>query len=220
MGVLSDRGARQLAEFQSIAESVGGTMQHVSQHMSKRLILPVVKITVRGGFFMLRDNFHDVNVYVEWDGPLNVAYADFCESHDFAWYQDQMSSCRGYVFRSWLDEEMDDPRILRVKHPNGHWSNVEADFKDKWARRYESTDWYSGWSSGTLVKDGDVFYVVKRAFAEGMPHCYDRQPFVPGSDRFICAVNCMDQARELMQVIVAKNQPASVQSKLGASDDT
>lgn len=198
----------QLDRFTALAMDVDGTISTISAHTSKSIKLPVVEIATDECRFVLRDNFHDINLYCERAEPIVVPLASVYPSHDLAWYREQIDRKRNYSFLGWTDEEMDDARILRVFVPSvngGRWSVVSPAEKDRWLARETDPAWYGhDWSSGTLIREGDVFYEGRTAFAEGMAHLYQYQPYTPQSCRFICAVQSIDMAKAIM-IAVKKN---------------
>jgi len=214
----------QFEKFQVLAEAIGEPMQVISHHTSKSIKLPVVAFRVHNGWFILRDNFYGVNLCCLWDFAPTIPLSSLYATKDFAWYQEEMEKLRGYSYRGWTDDELADPRILRVRvHPLGvtegvgYWKVVTGDRKDRWAKRAEDTEWYSrDWSSGKLVPDGPrnddgtfgpdtVFYVTGHAYAEGISNVVDSdalKPYEPGKTKFTLDIKDYDDALEKMKVIM------------------
>lgn len=206
----------QIAAFRGLADRMGGSCRVVETHTSKSIKLPVVEITGTHGRFLLRDNFHGWNLCCLWDFPPDLPYDEVYGARDWDWYLHQIERKRGYSFGGWTDEEMDDPRILRVQvtRENGttYWKEVKGDEKDRWANRFVSTEWYTrDWSSGRILVDGPMgpgckMYVTGHCFAEGISRVVDPdalKPYEKGKQSF--ALECRDAnaALALMQMINA-----------------
>ena len=198
---------QQIGLIQQLAARLGATFTVAHFHTSKSIKLPVPTIKLGGLTLMLRDNFHDLNLYVKSDRvltfPLNFFYQ---QPNDYAWYLGQIERKREYCFRDWTDDEVNDPRILRVLRKNGNgWSEIRGDEKDRWAARASSTAWYSqDWSSGELLTEGPtpftnetVFYRAGRAYAEGIPA--HAKPYSQPCCEFILA---LDSWEELTRIAV------------------
>ena len=195
------------AQFEAINKLVnqlGATFTVEHSHTSKSITLPVPTITMPGLTFMLRDNFHDLHLYVRSDEVLNLPLSFFYTPQTFQWYQGKILSKRAYSFADWTDEEMNDPRVLRVLRKNGNgWSEVSGDAKDRWAARASSTDWYSrDWSRGKLIHvgpvpftDATVFYETGHAYAQGIPHT--AKPYYGPCREFVNEVNGWDELTRL-----------------------
>ena len=141
--------------------------------------------------------------------PLPLSF--FYKPRSFTWYQERIQSKRDYSFAGWTDEEMNDPRILRVKRfrdglglgASWWWSEVCGDAKDRWAARDRSTDWYSrDWSGGMLIHvgpvpftDATVFYATGHAFAQGSPH--PAKPYDGPCREFMNEVNDWEELTRL-----------------------
>lgn len=185
-------------------------------HTSKSINLPVATLAwarwgVEGKLtMMIRDNFHDINLLVQSNSDIALPLDVFYDQSDFAWYQREIDRNRLYSFSDWTDEEIADPRILRVMRKNGNgWSSVRPDEKDRWTARMEDTAWYeSDWSSCKLIPvgpvpftDATVFYRAPFAFAEGIPErasCYTGP-----CSKFILSLNSWSKLIDVSRVIVA-----------------
>lgn len=157
---------------------------HVANmHISKSCQLPVIAIDTAVASYVLRDNFHDVNLVVETCEPLDLPLDTFYEKISYVEYLALVQRCREYTYRDWSEEEMNHPGILRAVRPNGSWSEVSGSEKDNWMRRHFDTTWYSkSWSSGNLlpcaaVNDKVEAWPAGKQFDAStifyqMPHCY------------------------------------------------
>lgn len=173
-----DAALVQIGQAQQLATTLCGTLEINSSHCSKSITLPVptIRLTFHGVSFTFRDNFHDLNLLVESTRDIALPLSFFYTAMSFAQYMEALSRKRNYSYEHWTDAEMDDPRILRVKRPNGTWSEVRGDEKDRWASRLNSVDWYvRDWSGGSMVAEGPVpfteetfFYYTPTAYAEGI----------------------------------------------------
>lgn len=184
--------------------SVSGT------HTSKSLELPVMVMNFDRVSFAARDNFHDVNVMVKSLASIDIPLSFFYEQHGFDWYQEAINKKRGYSFRDWTDDEINDHRILRVKRKNGNgWCEVKGDEKDRWTNRFNSTEWYvRDWSSGLLITEGPTpfdantkFYDARQPFAEGIK-CGTLKPYAGPCQEFI---NCLGGWNDLERIISGIN---------------
>lgn len=215
---------QQIEEFKALAARLGVALVVVSSHTSKSIDLPVVQLKIDGNTFLLRDNFHDLNVCVQSDEPMTLTYAEMlagvCPPLTWQWYLDEIAKCRGYTWRYFTDEEMDDPRILRVfkmhewAKPGGkpmEWK-VEADRKDRWIKRLTDPEWYSrDWSSGVVCWDGEfgpgaTLFVQEHPFAQGIADVVPAkalEPYRPGTKMFATAVGDMTEAERLIRTVCA-----------------
>jgi hypothetical protein len=110
---------------------------------------------------------------------------------DNDWYTKEMTRYKEYVFGVWTDDEINDPRILRVKRPNGNWSSISPDKKDNWLNRHISHDWFNkDWSSAQII-ESDHKYLVDWCFCQGMSEAYSCQPYDPEkrNTKFVVAFN-------------------------------
>jgi hypothetical protein len=180
------------------------TAEVVGSHRSKSIDLPVVKLSTDAGEFTLRDNFHDINLMAILRSPATLSleqfFADIQEPLTWEWYLAEIERARGYSWREWSDEEMNDPRILRVrdKRPGcDMWWEKKGDEKDRWATRMTSPAWYiRDWSSGELTWDGDFgpgvkLYRQDHAYAEGIDVTTTNRKYVKGVSDFIIATNSL-----------------------------
>jgi hypothetical protein len=193
------------ARFRVTAEVVGS-------HRSKSIDLPVVMLTTDAGKFTLRDNFHDINLMAILRYPstlsLEQLFADIQEPLTWDWYLSEIDRARNYTWREWTDEEMNDPRILRVqdKRPGVNtWWDKKPDEKDRWARRMSSPAWHSrDWSHGEFAWDGDFGPGVKlfrqgHAFAEGIQVTTSNRKYLKGVNDFIIALNSLQAASLIIE---------------------
>ena len=176
------------------------TAEVVSSHRSKSIDLPVVMLSTDAGAFTLRDNFGDINLMAVLRNPTTLSleqfFADIQEPLTWEWYLAQIGRARDHSWREWSDEEMNDPRILRVRDKRAGvamWWEKQSDAKDRWAARMSSPAWYShDWSSGELTWDGGFGPGVKlfhqgHAYAEGIKISTSNRKYVKGISAFIIA---------------------------------
>lgn len=188
------------------------TAEVVGSHRSKSIDLPVVKLSTDGGEFTLRDNFHDVNLMAILRSPATLSleqlFAGIQEPLTWEWYLAEIERARGYSWREWSDEEMNDPRILRVrdKRPGcDMWWEKKGDEKDRWATRMTSPAWFSrDWSSGEFTWDGDFgpgvkLYRQDHAYAEGIDVTTTNRKYVKGVNDFIVATNTLTSAITMIE---------------------
>lgn len=207
----------QLKNFEQLATSFSVKPTVIATHTSKSIGLPVVMLELKGGTVVIRDNFHDVNVAIAWRNGFSsrLLASGLFPAHDWEWYLNEINRKRNYTYRGWTDEEMDDPRILRVGviTPSGHahWSEVRGDAKDRWIDRLIDVSWYAkDWSSGYIVTDGPMgpgckFRVMQRCFLPGMDGLPSDMttPWQPGmTSGALCLPNIM-MARKLLAVLEA-----------------
>ncbi|MDB4278915.1 hypothetical protein N9917_04875 [Deltaproteobacteria bacterium] len=214
---------RQFQGFTLLAEQLGCKAQVVGEHTSKSIKLPVMEITGTHGRFLLRDNFYGTNVCFQWefspDIPLSDLYKPMTWDDYLALILKKRESGMGYGY--WTDEEMADPRILRVEvkrdNGNSYWSKVSPEAKDRWMARMTSTEWFSrDWSSGKLIVVGDMgpgctMYAAPHSFAEGISrivHGDALEPWEPGKTEGIFDMGDANAALGLMKLINSA-QPSS-----------
>lgn len=208
--------AKQLDRMRHLGEALSADFSYVSHnHTSKSINLPVAtyewtRWTAEGKLMMrVRDNFHDINLLVMANSPIALPLDVFYKQRDFAWYQEEIEKTKKYCFRDWTDEELEDPRILRVKYKNGNgWRSISGTKKDRWTTRMESTEWYGNdWSGGELIPlgpvpftDETVFYHAETAYAEGIPE--HAGPYTGPCAKFILALNSWDELIRVSSIIV------------------
>jgi hypothetical protein len=219
---------QQIEEFKALAERLHVSLEVAGSHTSKSIHLPVVQFKVGGSTFTLRDNFYDVNVCVQSCEPLTLSYAEMlhgvCEPLTWEWYLEEVAKCRGYTWRYFTDEEMDDPRILRVQKlhefskPGDNlmdWT-VNADRKDRWVKRMSDPAWYShDWSAGQVCWDGEfgpgaTLFVQGHPYLQGISDVVPREaldPYKPGTKMFSIAVGDMKEAEALIRTVCAVRAP-------------
>ena len=177
---------RQIALMEDLAAALDPDFIGIhSYHTSKSIRLPVATygwdIRIGGAppeytkaVMMVRDNFHDLSLFVKCPTPLTLPLDLLYEQRDFEWYKLQIERCRNYCYSGWSEEELDDYRILRV---HGSSKVLNAKVKDRWMNRMVSTDWYHlDWSSARIVASGPVpfddrtlFYPAPFSYGEGIP---------------------------------------------------
>jgi hypothetical protein len=208
--------ANQIDEFEkaiaAFATRFRATAEVVGSHRSKSIDLPVIKISTDTGEFTLRDNFHDINLMAVLRSPATLSLEQFFtgiqEPQTWEWYLEEIERARGYSWREWSDEEMNDPRILRVrdKRPGcDMWWEKKGDEKDRWAARMTSPAWYSrDWSSSEFTWDGDFgpgvkLYRQDHAYAEGIDVTTSNRKYVKGVSDFIVATGSLATAITMIE---------------------
>jgi len=199
---------QQIENFTNISNKIGGSLVVIGSHCSKSCNLPVVQIKTTDVNFTLRDNFYDINIFVELFKKVNFEYSDFYEEKDEDWYEETLNNKKYYTFRGWTEEEINDPRILRVlinSNIGTFWSSVSSLEKDRWLNRYSSTEWYSkDWSSGKLIKVDNKYYLSRYCFAEGIKQDNNLQPYYIGVEEFFLYANNITKAEKLIKLIYNK----------------
>lgn len=198
--------------FAGLAKRLHVAAQVVGSHRSKSIDLPVVMISTNTGEFTLRDNFHDVNLMAILRQPssltLEQLFSGIQEPMTWDWYLSEIERARNYSWREWSDEEMRDPRILRVRVKRADtemWWDKKPDEKDRWANRMSSPAWYGrDWSSCELVWDGEFGPGVKlyrqgRAHAEGIKVATSNRKYMKGVSDFIMATDTLTSAFTMIE---------------------
>lgn len=212
------RGAAmsQIDDFEKViaafASRFRATAEVVGSHRSKSIDLPVIRLSTDVGEFTLRDNFHDINLMVVLQAPstlsLEQLFAGIREPLTWEWYLAEIDRARDYSWREWSDEEMNDPRILRVrdKRPGcDMWWEKRGAEKDRWAARLSSPAWYShDWSSCEFAWDGDFgpgvkLYRQDHAYAEGIDVTTSNRRYVKGVSDFIIATDTLTSAITMIE---------------------
>lgn len=209
---------RQIGEFEALAGRLQIQCEVAGSHTSKSIELPVVRFRQDGNLFLLRDNFYDVNLCVATSKPVTLPLAGLlegvCKPLGWDWYLGEVAKCRGYTWDYFTDEEMDDPRILRVVKPHKdggrpmEWT-VRRDEKDRWIRRMTDPSWFSkDWSSGQVCWDGEFgpdaqLFVQDHPFAEGIegPSAMF-EPYARGATMFGLALGSMEQAETIIRRVM------------------
>jgi len=186
----------------ALAKRARITAEVVGSHRSKSIDLPVVKLSTDAGDFTLRDNFHDINLMAILRTTTTLSLEQFFvgiqEPLTWEWYLAEIERARGYSWREWSDEEMNDPRILRVrdKRPGcDMWWVKGPEENDRWLNRMTNPAWYShDWSSGEFTWDGVFGPGVKlfrqdHAYAEGIEIKTSNRRYLKGVSDFIIATN-------------------------------
>jgi len=196
----------------ALAKHVRVTAEVVGSHSSKSIHLPVVMLSTDAGEFTLRDNFHDINLMAILRNPSTLSleqfFAGIQEPLTWEWYLAEIDRARGYSWREWSDDEMNDPRILRVrdKRPGcDMWWVKKPEEKDRWLNRMSSPTWYSrDWSSSEVTWDGDFGPGVKlfrqdHAYAEGIKVTTSNRRYVKGVSDFIIATDTLVSALKMIE---------------------
>jgi hypothetical protein len=192
------------AAVTDLASRVRVTAEVVGNHRSKSIDLPVIKLSTDAGEFTLRDNFHDINLMAVLKSPSTLSLDQFFDGiqEPLSWerYLAEIERARNYSWGQWSDEEMNDPRILRVcdKRPGcDMWRVKKPEEKDRWLSRVTNPAWYShDWSSGEFTWDG-VFgpgvklYRQDYAHAEGIEIKTSNRRYLKGVSDFIIATNTL-----------------------------
>lgn len=205
----------QIEAFKRLGEALGAEPEVVGDHSSKSIKLPVVRYTLNSGAKVtLRDNFYDTNILFELDKPCTLSLEEFFDGFnpplDWDWYMGEIASCRGYVWKKWLDSEMDDPNILTVTEGQFGYGTCDQEVKDRWIKRMSDPEWYSeDWSSACLTWDGEFGPGVKifrqrRAFAEGIDTRGAMNFYALGAKKFILAVRDLIHAETLIKRVEAE----------------
>lgn len=210
-----DAALKQMDAFTALANRLGVThIGMVGKHISKSIPLPVVKIQVNGCSFTMRDNFYDLNLLVETPKPINLTLPQFFDGVymplNWAWYLDQINRARNYSWDQWTDEEMDDPRVLRIKKSTigglkSYYQVKSPDEKDRWIKRMADPEWFSkDWSSGELTWEGNfgpgvLLFNQRYPYAEGI-RCEDiPRKYIPGSSKFIIALPNIESVETIIR---------------------
>lgn len=198
--------------FEELAQHFGGKAVVVGEHVSKSCKLPVVGFYVGLTTFIVRDNFYDLNLGVTAIDPVTLPLGLVGEVHDWDWYLEQIARKRGYSFKGWTDEEMEDPRILRVSvtHPQGnsYWSTCTGEEKDWWALRMTDPTWHGrGWGS-PLILEGEMgpgakFVVANQAFQQGFNAHFPY--YARGTSRFVLTTD-WTRIRDQITAILATQE--------------
>lgn len=213
-----DAAASQIDEFEkaitAFATRFRTTAEVVGSHCSKSIYLPVVKLSTDAGEFTLRDNFHDINLMAILRSPSTLAleqlFAGIQEPWTWEWYLAEIDRARAYSWCEWSNEEMNDPRILRVRdkrHGPGcaMWWEKKGDEKDRWAARMSNPAWYSrDWSSSEFTWDGNFgpgvkLYRQDHAYAQGIDVTTSNRRYVKGVSDFIIATDTLASAMTMIE---------------------
>lgn len=212
------RGAalEQIDQFEkmvvALSTRIRVTAEVVGSHRSKSIDLPVVMLSTDAGKFTLRDNFHDINLMAILRDPstlsLEQLFVDIQEPLTWEWYLAEIDRARNYSWREWTDEEMNDPRILRVKDKRpgvDMWWEKKGEEKDRWAVRMANPAWFSrDWSSDEITWDGSFGPGVKlfrqgHAHAEGIKVTTTNQKYLKGVSDFIIATDSLASAAVMIE---------------------
>lgn len=217
----------QIEAFEALAVRLGcdgvcmPKMSTPGHHTSKSIRLPVVELCLPGFRFLLRNNFHDIEMCVQAGMPVTMTrsalFDGVLQPRNWAWYLAEIARCRGYSWKFWTDEQMDDPNICRVvaiRHDCGgieqEWT-VEPGEKARWLKRMTSPEWYSrDWSSGSITSDepfgpGATFWVQHRLFGQGIAELVppeDLHRYAPGVSGFGVSVGTIEQAATIIRRLI------------------
>lgn len=168
------------------------TLKVIGTHRSKSIELPVIQIDIQDYCFILRDNFYNINCWIQSTKPITVPFSVFYKQYDFFWYVSEIQRAQNYLFKGWTTEEIDDPRILRVK-VNNLWRTISSQAKDRWLNRYLNTDWYRiDWSALTLIPTSSpitaitTFYKADHCYLEGIKNTNPKHYDIGSQDFVIC----------------------------------
>lgn len=205
----------QIGKFEEVVAALARrfrvTAEVVGSHRSKSIDLPVIMLSTDAGTFTLRDNFHDINLMTILRHPstlsLEQLFTGIQKPLTWDWYLSQIERARNYSWREWSDEEMNDPRILRVRDKRAGvdlWWEKKSDEKARWAKRLSSPAWFShDWSSGELVWDGDFgpgvkLFHQKHAYAQGINVTTSNRKYLKGTRDFIIATDTLGAATTMI----------------------
>lgn len=202
----------QIQEFEALAERLGSRLEVVGSHRSKSIELPVVRFSIDGRHFYLRDNFHDVNLCVLTVDPVNVPlrkmFEGVYEPLTWEWYLNQIDRCRNYSWREWSDAQMDHPEILSLTPDAPSFMRKSQKEKDAWIKRMTDPSWFhTNWSSGEICWDedfgpGTTMWVQRLPFMEGIkdwvPSRANRR-YEPGRSAFSLAVCGFNEAELIIR---------------------
>lgn len=208
--------AHQLDAFENAVTAFAArfrtTTEVIGSHRSKSIDLPVIKLATNAGEFTLRDNFHDINLMAVLRNPSTLSLEQFFagvhEPLTWEWYLNEIDRARNYTWREWTDEEMNDPRILRVrdKRPGcDMWWEKKGEEKDRWAARLTSPAWYSrDWASDEFAWEGGFGPGVKLyrqgyAHGQGMEIKTSNRRYVKGISDFVIAVDTLESAFTMIE---------------------
>ena len=203
----------QIEEFKKLAKSLGLHWATVGYHTSKSIPLPVVRFSTRNAQVYVRDNFYDINVCVVSKKPITTPLSVLFDGiitppEPWDWYLNEISRCRGYSWREWTDEQMDDPNLLSLS-PDAPWYMVrKLEEKAAWIKRMTDPTWYGmQWSGGVISWEGDFgpdakLYVQHHAYLEGILELVPKtavEPYKPGCMGFAIALENLTEAEALIQ---------------------
>lgn len=214
-----DAALEQIDQFEKLADKFEVYPVAVGSHTSKSIELPVIELTIGNFRFLIRDNFHDLNVCVQTLGnygpvtlPLQELFEGILKPLDWDWYLGEIARCRGYSWKEWTDEEMDDPKILEVFTTRKDGTQVDwknsPEKKARWIKRLTDPEWYAhDWSSGGLTWDGTfgpgvTLYNQQHPYAEGISALVPSEalkPYAPGKSCFALALDSFEQVELLIR---------------------
>lgn len=238
---LSDIGVEQYDGFNNFGHNLRATLRDagiadhkvkvrlVNNHHSRGHWLPVAAINTAVASYIVRDNFYGHNLVVESCSPVHLSMSDVHgEPMTYEWYLKVIEDKRSYCYGCWSDEEMAHPGILRVKRPNGTWSEVSGQEKDRWIARDYYTSWYErDWSSGKLFpyyspengcwvswpagqkfSSNTSFFLAQKCFLEGIDALYAQSndavseqalsPYIPGKTAFCAYLRTFKEVANLI----------------------
>lgn len=207
-----DAAITQLARFEGFCAGMSLPCDIVGTHCSKSIELPVIRINGPTSSFYLRDNFQDINICVVAKNAINLPFTALFDGilEPFSWdyYLESIQKCRGYSWKSWTDEEMNDPILLRPTRDVPAYVTTTAEKKLRWCGRMSDPEWYSrDWSSGKICHDGEFgpnakLWIQGHPFMQGISeHVPDSasEPYRPGCKNFALALDDLTQAGALIR---------------------
>lgn len=220
----------QIDKFWKLAKDLGVTIKVVGDHTSKSCKLPVVELTFPGkGRILIRDNFHSVEIAVQWNFVPALTYADVYKEaqswdndghendRDWAWYCREIERCENYSWKGWSAEELADPRITRVEVSRSdgskYWVDTRPEEKDRWAKRWTDPEWHHKQWAGRIFYDG-VFgptvkmYLGSNTFLEGISELIpytDRGIYEKGKQNFTVSTSWDDVSGIIDRIRSAPN---------------
>ena len=211
--IYGESAKKQITDFQELGAKFEVESRIVSTHVSKSCSLPVVQFAFPHGSFFVRNNFHDISLGVKWDHALHLDYSKIYKRMTWEEYMHEVDRCRGYSWSEWSDEDMDNPKILRVPRRKSkdpiQWDEVNSKKKDRWIKRFEDPEWYwSDWSSARIVgdfgNDGE-FYEAPYTYAEGIgSNICENCPYSHGLSEFMLCYNDYDRVEEVIDYVRGK----------------
>lgn len=198
---------KQIESFKALAARLGARLDVVGSHCSKSIRLPVVRFSINGCHFYLRDNFYDLNLCVLAVDPIHIPLAEMFdgvyEPQTWDWYLNEIARCRGYSWREWSDEQMDDPKLLQLTSDAPSFLVKSQKEKDNWIRRMtDPTWWWTNWAGGLISWDGDfgpgaVLWIQGHPFMQGIEDLVParaNQRYAPGCSAFSLSVGSYEGA--------------------------
>jgi len=213
----------QIERFKELGKRLDTIVGVIGEHHSKSIRLPAIVIIYKGVTFYLRDNFYDINLCVVSPSPitfpLSIMFNGVLQQHDWEWYLKEIEKARGYSWREFSDEQMDDPKVLHVTSEGKDGALLDwikrRDEKTRWMNRFTSPEWHEkDWSSGTVCWEGKFgpgtnIFVQGRAFAQGIEGNVPEdalQIYAPGLSQFILELYNIEMAEKMIRRIVGEDR--------------